>query len=89
MATHGAAGATAGGCPSSITGLSDSFGADLSLEAGAGGGKRVDRDIFVYVDGLGVLTEVVEAGEATGTVALEGSLASVFPVVRYTLEDSS
>lgn len=44
--------------------MANSISADLALEARACCGERVDRNIFIYMDSLGVLAEVVEAGEA-------------------------
>ncbi len=59
--------------------LAHPVGPDLPLEAGAGGGERVDGDVFVDVHGLRVLAQIVEAREPPRTVALEGTLARVFP----------
>lgn len=56
----------------------DPVGADLALVASPRGGERVAGDVFVDVDGLGVLAEVVEAGEPTVAVALERPFTGVF-----------
>lgn len=55
-------------------------GANLPLVSRAGGGQRIERYVFVYVDGLGMLSEVVETRESSLAVALKRALASVFPV---------
>jgi hypothetical protein len=54
----------------------------LALEPRAGRGERFGRDVFVDVDGLSVLSEVVQARESSRAVALEGSFASVLTVGR-------
>lgn len=56
----------------------DSIGPYCPLKSGTGGSEGVVRDIFIYMDGLGVLSEIVEAGEFSLAVALEGSLAGMF-----------
>lgn len=55
----------------------DPVGADLTLKPRPCGGERVSGDLLVDVDGLGMLAEIVETREATGTMALEGALSSV------------
>jgi hypothetical protein len=64
---------------SSPAGWSHSVCPDLPLESGPGSGERIDRNIFVHVYGLGMLSQVVETREASGTMALEWALAGVFP----------
>lgn len=86
MATGRTAGTAASGRARPVAGLSYTLGANLPLEARAGGGEGVHGDVFVDVNGLGVLAEVIEAGEAAGAVALERSLAGVFPMIRQLLE---
>jgi len=54
------------------------IGTDLTLEASAGCGEGVAGDLFIYMDGLGVLAEIVKARKASRTVALERALACVF-----------
>lgn len=56
----------------------DAIGANLSLESGPSGCQRVPGDIFVDVNRLGVLSEVIQPRKAAGAVALERSLAGVF-----------
>ena len=51
---------------------------DLSLEPGAGRCQGVARDLFVDMYRLRMLTQVVEAGEAAGTVAFEVTFTRVF-----------
>ena len=51
---------------------------DLSLKPRAGSGKRITRYLFVNVDGLSVLAQVVQSGEPTRTVALEWPLTGMF-----------
>jgi len=48
-----------------VVGRTDSIRADLSLEPSACRGERVARDIFVDVNSLSVLSEVVKSREAT------------------------
>lgn len=57
----------------------DPIGADLALETGPRRGEGVARDLFVDVDRLCVLAEIVQAGKAAGTVALKGTFARMFP----------
>ena len=57
----------------------DPISADLSLITCTCCGERVARYFFVDVDRLGVLSEVVKAGESPITVALERTFSSVFP----------
>lgn len=52
-------------------------GTDLPLKSGAGGSERVARDVFVQVHRLGVLAEVVQAGESARAVTLERSFSRV------------
>lgn len=52
---------------------------DLSLEPGTGCCQGIDGDIFVDMDGLGVLAKVVQTREAPRAMALEGAFACVFP----------
>ena len=52
---------------------------DLSLEPGAGGRERVDRNVFVDVNRLSVLAKVVQTREAPRAMALERAFARVFP----------
>lgn len=63
----------------SPAGGSHSVCPDLPLEPGPGSSERIDRDIFVHVHGLGVLSQVVETREAPGAMALEWALAGVLP----------
>ena len=53
---------------------------DLPLEPGASCGKRLCRNVFIDMDRLCMLSQVVEPREASGAVALEGPLASVLAV---------
>lgn len=62
--------------------LSSSVGSNLPLEACARRGEGVHRDVFVDVHGLGMLSEVVEAGKSASAVTLKGALPSVFPVCQ-------
>jgi hypothetical protein len=57
----------------------NSIGTDLTLEPSSGGGKRVTRDLFVDMHGLGMLSQVIQAGEAPRTVTLERPLPRMFP----------
>jgi hypothetical protein len=41
-------------------GWADAIGSDLALEACAGGGERISRDLFVDVHSLCMLPEVIE-----------------------------
>lgn len=56
----------------------DAVGPDLTLEARAGRGQGISGDLFVDVDRLGMLTEIVQPREATGAMALKRALARVF-----------
>jgi hypothetical protein len=48
------------GGPAAIPGGPHPIGPYLSLEASAGGGQRVLGDIFVLVDRLGMLSQVIQ-----------------------------
>lgn len=78
MGTDMGAGDAAGGASAGSSGASHAVGPDLALDAGDRGGEGVSGDLLVDVHGLGVLAEVVEAGEAAGAVALKGPFAGVF-----------
>jgi hypothetical protein len=56
---------------------SHTVGADLPLEPGAGSGQRVSWDVFVNMDGLCMLPQIVKTREAPRAMALERALASV------------
>ena len=71
--------AAGGRRPRSSSGRSHPIRPDLSLKASPRGGQGVSRDLLVDVHGLSVLPKIVESGEAPGAVALERSLAGVFP----------
>jgi len=64
---------------SGSAGLAHSVRPDLALKPGSGGRKRVHRNVFVYVNSLRMLSQVVETREATRAVALKRALAGVFP----------
>ena len=69
---------TKGRRPRATAGWTNAVGANLSLEACAGGGKRIARDVLVDVDGLRMLTQVIEARESSGAVALKGTFSCMF-----------
>jgi hypothetical protein len=50
---------------------------DLALEPSSRGGQRIPRYFFIDVDGLGMLSEIVESRKASRAVALEGTLSGV------------
>jgi hypothetical protein len=56
-----------------------SVGPDLTLEPCAGSSKRVAWYVFVHVDGLRVLAEIVKTGEPARAVTLKGSFSGMFP----------
>ena len=56
---------------------SHTVGSNLPLEAGASGGQRLCRYVFVHVHGLGVLSQVIKARESSGAVTLEWSFTGV------------
>lgn len=60
-----------------IPGWSYTVGADLSLESGAGRGEGVPWDVFIDVDCLRMLAQVVESGESSGTMALKRAFTCV------------
>ena len=53
---------------------------DLSLEPSPSRCQRVARYLFVNMDCLRMLTQVIEAGESAGAVAFEGAFTCVFSV---------
>ena len=71
-------GAPQGAGARSTGGGTGTIGADGTDEARGGGGEGAVGDVFVDVDGVGVLTQVVETGEAAGAVTLEWPFAGVF-----------
>ena len=73
----GAAGGR-GSCPATCR--SDPVGPNLPLESSSRCGKRVDRDVFVDVNRLGVLSQVIQPRESPRAVALKGTLASMFSI---------
>jgi hypothetical protein len=54
----------------------------LSLKPSARRRKRIARNIFIDVDGLRVLAQIVQPRETTRAMALEWTLASMFPVIK-------
>lgn len=50
---------------------------DLTLKPCTCSCQRIPRDFLIDMDRLSMLSEIVEAGEAPGAVALEGALAGV------------
>lgn len=68
-------------CPGSSSAL-HSIGANLPLESGAGGSERIKGNVLIYMHGLSMLSQVVETRESALAMALEGSFASVFSIVR-------
>lgn len=55
MSTDRSASAAASGRSRPVAGLTDPVSPYLTLKPGSGGRKGVDRDIFVDVNGLGML----------------------------------
>jgi hypothetical protein len=68
-----------GGRGTSSAWLADSVGSDLPLKSSPGSCQRINRNIFVDVYRLRVLAQVIQAREASRTMTLERSLASMFP----------
>lgn len=50
---------------------------DLALEPSSRGGQRIPWYFFIDVDGLGVLSEVIESRKASRAVALKGTFSGV------------
>lgn len=59
-----------------------SVGPNLSLETSASRRKGSVWDLLAHVDCLGMLSEVVEAGESSAAVTLERSFARVFATLK-------
>lgn len=78
MSTSGSTRTSSGRGPGPASSLYP-VSADLPLISRTGSRQGVERYVFVYVDGLGMLSEIVEAGESSLAVALERALAGVFP----------
>ena len=66
--------------PRSSTLRSHAIRSYLPLEPRSCSGKRISGDVFVDVDRLSMLAEVIESGELPVAVAFEWSLAGVFSV---------
>lgn len=88
MTTHDGHNATRGCRPCPATRLAHSVCPDLPLKPCPGRGERVTWNLFVDVHGLGMLPEVVEAGEAATAVALKRPFTSVFPGSDNSVSDS-
>lgn len=56
--------------------------AHLALCAGDAGSKGVPRDVFIDMNRLSMLSEVVQAGESARAMALEGPFACMFSAER-------
>jgi len=80
MATNGTAGTSAGGGTGSRARLSHSVGPDLTLESSSACCERVVGNVFVDMNCLGVLSQVIKTGESSSAVALKRPLAGVFSV---------
>lgn len=61
------------------TGGSDTISANLALESSPCRSQRIGRDLLIDMNGLGMLTEVIESGKPAIAVALKGTLARMFP----------
>jgi hypothetical protein len=68
---------TATGACSCPTRWTHSVRADLTLKPCTCGRQRIPRDLLIDMNRLGMLSEIVEPGEAPGAVALKGALAGV------------
>jgi hypothetical protein len=66
--------------PRTRTRRPDPICTNLPREPCAGRSKRIAGNVFVYMHSLRMLAKVVETGETAGTVTLEWSFASVFPI---------
>lgn len=55
MSSNGAAGAATGGRPGPVTSLTNPIGPNLPLKSRTSSRKRVDGDIFIDMDSLGML----------------------------------
>jgi len=64
--------------PGSPSALTHPISPNLSLEPRAGRGQRVHGDVLIHMYGLGVLSQIVQAGETPGAVTLEWAFTSVF-----------
>ena len=74
------AGATGDSGVSRTVGWSDSVGTDLALEAGASGGQRVAGYVFIAMDGLGVLAQIVQSRKSPTAVTLKGSFSGMLSI---------
>lgn len=68
---------TATGACSRPTRWAHSVRTDLTLKPCARSRERIPWDLLIDMDRLSMLSEIVEAGEAPGAVALKGALAGV------------
>lgn len=66
--------------PRTTSGRADSICPNLPLEPCSCGSERISWDIFINMDCLGVLAQVIKARETAGAVTLERSFAGMFPV---------
>ena len=57
-----------------------SIGSDLSLEPCACSRERIARNLFVHVNCLRVLPQIVESRESARAVTLEWSFSGMFPM---------
>jgi hypothetical protein len=77
--TVGAVAAAASGrCSGSHVRWADAVCSDLSLKPSPGRCQGITRNLFVDMDCLCMLTQVVESRESAGTVTFEGSFARMF-----------
>ena len=65
-----------------VSGRPYAIGSYLPLEPRASRGERFGRDVLVDMDGLGMLSKVVEARESSRAVALKGPFAGVLTIQR-------
>lgn len=77
MAARRSPSAAAGRSAGPVSSLSDSVCSHLALESRTSSSERIDGNVLVDVDCLCVLAKVVQSGEPSRAVALEGSLASM------------
>lgn len=55
-----------------------SIGANLTLEASAGGRQRITGYFLIHMHSLCVLPQVIKSGKSSRTVALERALSGMF-----------
>ena len=67
----------------------DSISPNLPLKTGPCCSQRIPWNVFVYMDRLGMLPQIVEPRKPPGTMALKGAFSGMFPIPNMSVPSYS